>query len=156
MVRINLILNEPWTPELTNENSEPYNKLASTWRGEITQIFANFPGQKVVTILKFSEAVSSSKTLVTMDLSLSDGNDSKDDLEKMKYSLKPQMLAKGIDLPQNWWRLLAEPGELKQLVKISKKLSIIPISALCGFVYFLIVYFHYQLCAEFIPRTRSG
>ena len=85
MVRINLILNEPWTPELTNENSEPYNKLASTWRGEITQIFANFPGQKVVTILKFSEAVSSSKTLVTMDLSLNDGDDSKDDLEKMKY-----------------------------------------------------------------------
>ena len=123
MVRINLILNEPWTPELTNENSEPYNKLASTWRGEITQIFANFPGQKVVTILKFSEAVSSSKTLVTMDLSLNDGDDSKDDLEKMKYSLKPQMLAKGIDLPQNWWRLLAEPGELKQLVKISKKNS---------------------------------
>ena len=146
MVRINLILNEPWTPELTNENSEPYNKLASTWRGEITQIFANFPGQKVVTILKFSEAVSSSKTLVTMDLSLSDGDDSKDDLEKMKYSLKPQMLAKGIDLPQNWWRLLAEPGELKQLVKISKKT--LKKSNLCSlwlnsilFVYFFTVTF---------------
>lgn len=157
MVRINLILNEPWTPELTNENSEPYNKLASTWRGEITQIFANFPGQKVVTILKFSEAVSSSKTLVTMDLSLNDGDDSKDDLEKMKYSLKPQMLAKGIDLPQNWWRLLAEPGELKQLVKISKKnsqkiqslLSVAKLNTICLLFHsdFLIVYFHfyYQL-----------
>ena len=62
VVRIKLILDKPWQSDFKDESSEEYIKFDRTLRNEIGNIFANFPGQNIPTIVKFENPSNSGTT----------------------------------------------------------------------------------------------
>ena len=62
VARIKLILDKPWQSDFKDESSEQYIKFDRTLRNEIGNIFANFPGQNIPTVVKFENPSNSGTT----------------------------------------------------------------------------------------------
>ena len=112
-VRIALLIsNLPWVQELKDTSSVIFKEVSSNLKSEIGNLYANFPGRQIVTVLNFDKA--SRGTMVKVDLSTTSSvND-----EKMKFVFESQLQKKIIGPYQvettnaNWWRVISQDGKL--------------------------------------------
>lgn len=109
-----------WDPALEDISSFKFNEVSNNLKREISNIYANFPGRQIVTVLNYHKSAksSSAETLVKVDLSTTNNVD----LEKLKFVFERNLSQNQIGsytvqrASENWWRIIPKPGKINIFV----------------------------------------